>query len=116
MGVFFALSILGVGFYAVLLLALFLDGRKGRAHRVHVFSSLELGRDSAPAFAAAGRLSAATQSHLPPMEDVLWVPVTKVHWKGKSAHSECNPGDAVRVATRTERVGHSHPRWACKEN
>jgi len=116
MAVFLALSILGVGFYAVLLLALFLDGRKGRAHRVHVFGSLELGRDSAPASDGASRISAATQSHLPPMEDVLWIPVTKVHWKGKAAHRECNPDDAVRVATRTERVGHSHPRWDCKEN
>jgi hypothetical protein len=108
MGVFLALSILGVGFYAVLLLALFLDGRKGRAHRVHVFNCLEFGRDSAPASAVAGRLSAATQSHLPPMDDVLWIPVTKVHWKGKTAHRECNPDDAVRV-------GRSHSHRACKE-
>jgi hypothetical protein len=45
MGVFLILGILGVGFYVVLLLALFIDGRKSGKHRVHFYHQLELGGD-----------------------------------------------------------------------
>ena len=110
MGVFLTLGILSVGFYVVLLLALFVDGRKSGKHRVHLYHQLELGRGSATDFANASDKPAASQHRLPPMDDVIWIPVTKMRWIGKEANRGSNLDGAIEFATRTQSVAQSNSR------
>jgi hypothetical protein len=114
MGAFLALSILGVGFYVVLLLALLIDGRKSGNHRVNLYHRLDWERGSAPDFANASQVPAASQHRLPLMDDVIWIPVTTVNWQGKETNCDSNPERALRIAARNLPVRHPNSHGACK--
>ena len=110
MGAFVILSVLAVTFYLVLLLALYVDGLKGRSHRVNLYHYLEVGQGSVPCSANASQVSTETQHDLPPSDGARWIPVAKVYWQDKEANRDANPDKVVAIAARTHPVGSSHSR------
>jgi len=78
--VFLALSSLGVGFYVTLLVALYRDGRQRRRNRVELYRELELDRAEARASERRGAYISPNGGRPRLSDEVLWLPVTKVHW------------------------------------
>lgn len=77
--VFLALSTLGLGFYVALLVALYRDSRQRRRDRLELYRELEV--DRASVFAFTRQNTELTTGGPPKLSDeVLWLPVTRVHW------------------------------------
>jgi hypothetical protein len=95
---FLILSSLGLVFYVALLIALYRDGRKQRVMSVPPVRKLLAG--SMSEFAtdpseAASTLSARERNS---SDGVLWIPVTKHHWKPVSRNAGSNREKLVHLA------------------
>jgi hypothetical protein len=81
MNVFLVLSSSAVAFYVFILLALWHDSRKRR--NAHVASCSSTGSNQVWGVEAAGFKSRSRLQRFEFSDDVLWVPLTKLHLEGR---------------------------------
>lgn len=104
MDAFLILSSLGLMFYLVLLVALYRDGQRRRESGGTVWKT-ELGIAAGPSKRVSNGVSRIARRQTS-SGDVLWIPVTRHHWKPDSRNAGSNRETLVYlepVATETDR-------------
>lgn len=97
MDIFLILCSMSVGFYAVLLVALYRDGRKRRHKRVDLFRQMAFddGADS-PGLEAVELVDHRRSKFA---RGLHWMPVTRVEWKPSAGAASKPTRKPVKIAT-----------------
>jgi ribosomal protein L35AE/L33A len=91
---FLILSSLGMVFYLVLLVALYREGRRRRESEGTVWK-MELETVAEPSERASKSVGSVAAGQRNSSGDVLWIPVTRHHWKPVSRKSGSNRRNLV---------------------
>ena len=107
MTVFLILSSLGVAFYFILLLELYRDRRRRSHDRTETFRQLEFGRYDDSGWVASHNTLTPEESSLQFSDEILWLPVTKVHWKPAPAPMHSQHRETTSIAVAAPSRGHA---------
>jgi hypothetical protein len=99
MNVFLVLSSSAVAFYVFILLALWRDSRKQR--RRHVVSSLSTDLGEVWRFATERSNTSSHSRRFKFSDDVLWLPVAKLHMGGQRSKAQREPTVVPATAAKT---------------